>query len=321
MSFDFSKIINEEMKKAEAANNVSNGGYKTLYPFANGRFELKLIGCEKSNMIYRELTFHEQQVQNGKIKIPCLHAMYGEKCPICDMVSKVQDVTGDQNVFRKYGYKKRGIMFAKLVNVEPANYFGDNNNPPKPGEVVLFMFPKSLINNLRETILEYSDNLESLCASNESNVVTLKVSTGTNGFPQYNLYVKNLKDAMFKDENGDPDSNAYNEFITNLPDLSEMKFPSKPNEQIMNNVRALVEEINNNYFGGSVNVEIKPLDSSNGDEPSETNVWPNNKVKTDELNNVNNESNETLSMDKPECYMHNRYDDECAKCPFESTCI
>ena len=349
MAFDFTKIINDEMKKAEQAENASNSGgsgLKTLYPFNNGRFELKLIGDEKSNSIYRELTFHEQLTQNGKIRVPCLHAMYGEKCPICEMVQKVQDVLDDKNVFSKYGYKKRGIMFAKLINIEPNDYFKDNKNPPKPGEVVIFMFPKSLIANLRETILEYSDNLEKLCAANESNVVTLKVTTGANGFSQYNLYVKNTTDVMFKDEAGNPDNAAYNDFLNNLPSLNDLKFPTAPTEEHLKTIRAIVEEMNNTYFGGQVDVNVKPMVNTNtttintvakettmnnntqmssvSSDPVKENVSSTNNINTNL--NVNTASvpseNNNLSEDTPPaCFNNNKYDEECAKCPWESKCI
>ena len=148
MAFDFNKIIAEETKRQEdvARSGSGNGGigFKTVYPYANGRLEFKFIGNEPSNSLYRELVFHEYWKNKKKQKVPCLQKMYGMECPICKAVENVQDTFGADDIFRKYGFKKQGIMFAKLLNFSPDNYFGDTRNPPKPGEIVLFMFPKLL---------------------------------------------------------------------------------------------------------------------------------------------------------------------------------
>ena len=60
MAFDFSKLIADEQKKQEEQTNKSGGiGFKTVYPFNNGRLEFKFIGNEPSGLLYREVTFHQ----------------------------------------------------------------------------------------------------------------------------------------------------------------------------------------------------------------------------------------------------------------------
>ena len=185
MAFNFTDIIAAETKKQEEAARGSSGGgigFKTVYPFANGRLEFRLIGNEPSGLLYRELVFHEYWSDNKKQKVPCLRHMYNMDCPICNAVDNVQATLDDKDIFGKYGFKKQGIMFAKLISVNPDNYFGDTRNPAKPGDIVLFMFPKSVINELRNLIVEYSEDLENIFANNTARTVTLKVGTQANGF-------------------------------------------------------------------------------------------------------------------------------------------
>ena len=251
MAFNFNDIIAAETKKQEEATKGGSGGigFKTVYPFANGRLEFRLIGNEPSGLLYRELVFHEYWSDNKKQKVPCLRHMYNVDCPICNAVSNVQDTLDDKDVFSKYGFKKQGVMFAKLISVNPDNYFGDTRNPAKPGDIVLFMFPKSVINELRNLIVEYSEDLENIFANNVARTVTLKVGTQANGFPEYSFYVKGSNDTLCVDMQGNPDQTAFNEFMMKLPNLKEVKFPSSPDENMGNIHRTVVEEINRKYFG------------------------------------------------------------------------
>lgn len=262
MAFDFTKIIAEETKKQEENASTSSGGnnfgFNTLYPFGNGRLELKFIGNEPSGTLYRELTFHEYYQGKNKMKVPCLHHMYGMDCPICDAVSNVQNSLDEQNVFRKYGYKKQGIMFARLLGFAPENYFGDNKKPPKVGDVVLFMFPKSVINELRNLIIEFSDEIPDLFTNNITRSVTLKIGTQANGFPEYSFYVKGNSSPLVVDAVGNPDEAGFAAYMANMPNLNEVRFPSKPDENMMNIHRTLVEQINNEYFGTQVQAMPNP---------------------------------------------------------------
>lgn len=259
MAFNFTDIIAAETKKQEEASRISSGGgigFKTVYPFANGRLEFRLIGNEPSGLLYRELVFHEYWSDNKKQKVPCLRHMYNMDCPICNAVDNVQSTLDDKDIFGKYGFKRQGIMFAKLISVNPDNYFGDTRNPAKAGDIVLFMFPKSVINELRNLIVEYSEDLENIFVNNTARTVTLKVGTQANGFPEYAFYVKGSNDTLCVDEQGNPNQAAFNEFMMKLPNLKEVKFPASPDENIGNIHRTIVEEINRKYFGEMVGASM-----------------------------------------------------------------
>lgn len=343
MAFNFTEIIAQETQKQEqAAGNGSGGGigFKTVYPFSNGRLEFKFIGNEPSGLLYREIYFHEYWSDGKKQKVPCLHNMYGMECPICNMVNTVQDKLQNQEVFGKYGFKKQGLMFAKLVNYAPENYFGDNRNPPKAGDIVIFMFPKSVINELRNMNVEYQDELESLYTDNTSRTVTLKVSTQANGFPGYSFFVKNTQATVSVDTNGNPDDNAFAEFMRNMPNLKEVKFPAAPDENIMKIHQTIVEEISNKYFGEPIPMssnDVKPMAQPATPVNTNTNVEteasapaPTAAVNTNTASApapapvsapVTESANTEAKGERPPCFGDNKYDDVCAKCPFESECV
>lgn len=365
MAFNFNDIIAAETKKQEEAANSSSGGglgFKTVYPFNNGRLEFKFIGNEPSGLLYRELCFHEYWSDNKKQKVPCLHNMYGLDCPICNAVSNVQNTLDDKDIWGKYGFKKQGIMFAKLVGFSPDNYFGDQrNNPPKVGDIVLFMFPKSVIAGLRDLIIEYQEDVENIFTNNNTRVVTLKVGTQANGFPEYTFYVKGNTDTLCIDTAGNPDQAAFNEFMAKMPNLNEVKFPSNPDENMMNIHRTVVEEINRKYFGAAVtgaspmptptqmtsapvnNVNTAPTNVASGTQaPVNTqvqtpvqpaapaqNVAPAAPVNPAPVAETpvapapvaNNVAAEDPRGQRPPCFGNNEYNDKCAACPWDNECV
>lgn len=342
MAFDFTKLIKEEQKKQEETSSRSGGiGFKTAYPFNNGRLELKLIGNEPSGLLYREVMFHQYYSDGKKNKVPCLHQMYGMNCPICNAINNVQDKLGDDKVYGTYGTKKQGFMFAKLLNYSPENYFGDTKNPPKPGEIVIFMFPKSVINELRNMIIEFQDELDTIFTNNSTRNVTLKVTTGSNGFPEYNFYVKNNESVLCVDANGNPDQAAFNDYMSKMPDIRTIKYPDKPDDDMMKIHRAIVEEINNKYFGITTstppmndpqpmindNVTNNYNQSVNSNTVNETVNAPNTNVTNNNVQaNVSNTNQENVTAEdprgvRPPCFGNNEYNEKCSQCPWDAECV
>lgn len=342
MAFNFTKLIEDEQKKQNSTRSNGGGtGFKTVYPFNNGRLELKLIGNEPSGLLYREVMFHQYYADGKKNKVPCLHEMYGLDCPICNAVRNVQDKLGDDKVYGTYGTKRQGFMFAKLLGYSPENYFGENKNPPKSGEVVIFMFPKSVINELRNLIIEFQDELDTIFTNNSTRNVTLKVTTGANGFPEYNFYVKNNESVLCMDANGNPDDNAFNMYMTQMPDIRTVKYPDRPDEDMMKIHRAIVEEINNKYFG--IKSSVPPMkDPQPMSYTQPTNPVPQIQKKSDpvpdfpevddlpwDTPNNESESNDVqeneVSEDprgvRPPCFGNNEYNEKCSQCPWDSECI
>lgn len=343
MAFDFSKIIAEETKKQEMSEQKQSGSssfFKTLYPFDTGRLELKLIANEPSGLIYREIIFHTYYVDGKKQTVPCLNSMYGIDCPICNAISKVNNELNIDDAYKKFGYKKRGIMFAKLLGMTPDNYFQDENkNTPRIGDIVLFMFPKSCMDELRNNvILEYQDVLDEIFSNNTTRNVSLKIVKQANGFPGYTFFVKNTESTLCENDNGEPDDMAFNEYMKNMPDLRTMKYPAEPTDEIYNTCRAVAEEINRTYFGTVSKEDIKPAapianNSSTISEPINNSeklakdipdpIVTNEDLPfnlSEEVNNSKNTEDKSTSS-RPKCFGNNKYDEECEKCPWDPQCV
>lgn len=349
MAFNFAEIIAAETKKQEdAARNSSSGGgigFKTVYPFANGRLELKFIGNEPSGLLYRELFFHEYWADNKKHNVPCLHQMYGMECPICKMIDNIQNTLDNNDVWKKYGVKTRGIMFAKLLNHTPDNYFGDTKNPPKPGDIVLFMFPKSVSTELRKLIIEFGDEIDTLFTENTTRNVTLKIGTQANGFPEYTFFVKNNSTTLCIGEDGNPDQAAFNEFMSKMPNLKEVRFPKEPNEDIMKTHRTVTEEMSRNYFGKEAvsnsfataspmgNPQAASINQPVASAPVESVNVSNSSVSMPIESSTENIPSTTVTANvppsdstsdkgtKPPCFGNNEYNEKCAACPWDNECV
>lgn len=349
MAFDFSKIVEAETKKQEQAEkSSSNLGYKTVYPFAPGRLEFKFIGNEPSGMLYRELVFHEYWADNKKQKVPCLHEMYGLDCPVCEMVHNVQTSLDDKTVWSKYGAKRQGIMFAKLLNFSPDNYFGDTKNSPKSGDIVIFQFPKSVIAEIRNLIVEFGDECNTIFTENTTRNVTLRVTDKNGSFKDYTFTVKNNSTTLCVDDNGNPDDKAFMEFMTNMPNLKDVKFPSEPKDDYLKICNTIAEEMSLKYFGdeGAKNLfknaapmgvvnntsistptttvnDINP--SMNQNDLDEINGNKTYGTVDNHMNNTVNTPNSNESVDprgpRPSCFGDNQYDDKCANCPWDAECV
>ena len=252
MAFNFASIIEEETKRAEeSSNNKQNSGYPLVYPFNTGKLEFRPIGNEVSGLLYRELFRHEFISDGRKQKVPCLNRNYGMDCPVCNMIQKVQDTFNDKYVFGKYGIKRRGILYARLISYEPANYFGDMQNPPKPGDIIMLMLPKAAVDELAALNKEFSDSLEELYTYNTARSISLTITMGNNGFKDYNFYVKNKSYAVCTNPAGEPDDAAFTELMRSMPDLREYSYSlQSPSEDHITTLKTIVEQMNREYFAG-----------------------------------------------------------------------
>lgn len=352
--FNFKDIIAKEIEKQESR---STGRYRTQYPYKNGEWQIRLIGNIPSGLIYRELFYHEYQDGKYRRKLPCLYKMYNEQCPICEEVRSLLDATGDDNIRRKYGYKTQGIMFAKLISCTPEDYFSSDatdNNYLKPGDIFLFQFPWTVTSEISNILIKGDYDPNEIFANNTGRIVRLTMSPQENNpqFVGHSLFVTNNYDTICKDENGNPDDEAFNKFMTELPDLSETRFSAKLNESDYKKAMVLQENIRREYING---VTINPIPTQsytgapvNQMPPIQTNTpvtvtQPDVKI-TNNANNVdtnlsvpfsfsqiaddNKDEDKiiripavSLSDPQPECYNHCNYGDACKQCAYNRKCL
>ena len=361
ININYKDIIAKEIKKQEETqSNSNNSGLKVFYPFTKGIVSFKFLPNESNSSIYRTIYEHKCDIGQGKsLRVPCLEQMYGVECPVCNMVRRIQKDYDDKFVFGKYGYKTRGIMYAKFVGVENPTYeeyFKGNKNAPQPGETILFMFPKACINELSNLMTELgSDESEFnyVFVNNTSRIVNLRIGEGANGFPEYRFNTTMKMYTAFKNDNDEPDNETYEKFIKELQGLDTIKYPatidSSENQKSQQHFVKILEEMSRKYYpnnafdANTVSQKLGDVlkgnpnkyedkheaeDISNYEPPMEDELpWGNDSNDIQE--NVSKGENEAPITDNsevdmtnpPPCFGDNKYDEKCGACPFTDVCL
>lgn len=308
MKFDYNALIQQAKAEMDSSNGNRNVGtqYPIVYPHVDGKLTLRILFNNKAQCVQRQVIRHETE---SKEKIPCLQA-YGTDCPACNAVKEISDLLGkDSGVFKKYGYKARGICYAVIVDHD--NTYFTKPNDPKKGDVILFMYPKTVYEKINKIVFEAGENLESVIAKNDGIPVIVTRSTGTNGFPQYDVAVfpYGTRRCFEDDENG-LGQDKFDNLLENLPNISEMVMPAQPTEEVLDKNRALADLIRQKYVSSTVvnPVGANPASMAQaGINPTANNGQP---IST----------NPTANTGKPSCYGQFDNSAKCSDCIFESDC-
>lgn len=305
--------LNEEENKKK--NREGAGGPPLVYPVENGTMRLKFLYKEEAGIIQKKITRH----QIGNDKIPCM-SMYGQECPICAEIRRVEEQYGKEcGAYAKYGYKTRGISYAVLVDHDPGMFKG--NDDPKKGDLILFMYPPSLYNEINNIIVKSGDNIESLVAANLGKTIEITRSQKGGGFPEYKINVYPYGDEKIKETDEE-----WDDFIANIPNLKEAMTPAYPTDELNDKVRAAVETIASDYASNNVmnpnsteeSIHTESQNSDNGKSIAE------NKSEDSNINKpVEGTSAPATNADgKPECFgKHSDTENRCLICPLEADCI
>lgn len=288
-------IISEEMKEASSQSDKSGNGFRILYPVNDGKIVIRLLYNLKAQAVQRRLIRHDT---GSKGKIPCL-AVYGEECPVCSAIKAAEDYKGKEcGAFSKYGFKTRGICYAQIVDA-PDSYLKGEDAYSK-GDIVMFMYPKTVYEGLNKIMIESGEHLGEIVAQNNSIPVEITRSTAKGGYPSYtvSLYPYGASRAFDTEE-------IYEQKLSELPNLYEDIVPQYPNEDIRDKAKALSETINSEYIEGSV---INPHDN----EPPKTEAQKTQDSPAQSLATSVPEVSEPDSSDNPECF--GCYDGSNRKC-------
>lgn len=312
---DFSKLrkmAQQEIDDNNSRNNNNNNGPKVFYPGSNGTVVLKILYNPKSQILQRKIIRHG--------KVPCFQ-IYGEDCPICSAIHQAEESRGkDCGAFGKYGYKTRGLAYAVILK----NDMKDSDI--QPGELVLFMYPVSIYNQINELTIKAEDHLEGLIAKNEGNVFELTRKQKSNGFPEYTISIYPYGTMKVKDT-----EEEFQQLMEGLPDLNHAIVPSDPDQESRDKARATAETILAEYVSGSV---LNPSDpsSANVSDPVKED---NNKGSLANAMNNPTTATSTPAVDRsvpsesssgndghPECFgNHCDGEEKCMICPYEIDCI
>ena len=323
LNVDLSKLrnmVSEEVEDMENRGNRDDSPYKLFYPGENGSVRVKLLFNLPSQVVQRKIIRHDP----GKgSKIPC-GDMFGEKCEICSKIKDIENSLGkDCGVFRKYGFKTRGICYAQIMDLDK-NYMKRDGHP-EVGDIVVLMYPISLYNKLAKLMNEAGDHLEDLVCKNVGKTVTITRSQVGGGAPQYDAAIYPYGDEASYKDGSDPENpqatgdELFENMMNSLPDLMDTLLPKYPDERIRTATAALVETIESEYMSGAI---MNP-----GDEPKETKqtsepAAPASKVSSEPV--AQPESAPAPSVEtsgRPECYgQHKDGDKKCMLCMEEASC-
>ena len=324
MAIDFNALVNAAQRDVQSNTNnfnekkeeVIGSEYKLLYPYAAGTIVFRLLPNNKSNTVQRLITRHkipDASNQYGSKNIICSNAHYGKSCPICNAIKNAQTMRGkDCDAFRKFGYKARGIAYAKIIQISP------EYTDVKAGDVVLLMYPKSIYTEISNVILQNSDKLEFIF--NKNNGCTFKLETKKSStFPEYsvnlNLGFNGPVLAPVKDS-----QEEYDSFLEALPSLNDQFVPEVEPEDLYNSALAAADLINVTY--GCVGEVATTINESNGSTLSNS-FNPSKLDIVDDFPASNPVSPPPSNIDgKPSCFgSHDDTSMKCNMCPHEMSCL
>lgn len=262
---DFNKLVNDS-KAVVSQNNHSTQKEETnksnieiLYPAKPGVLEFRLLPNNKSDSVQRLITRHkvpDSSNQWGSKKIICAKAHYNKDCPLCAAISNVQAVKGKKcDVFRKFGYKSRGMAYAIITKVDPE--YPDVH----VGDLVLLMYAKSVYNEISNQIVNNASNLEYIFNKNEGCTFILETKKAATGFPEYavKLNIGFNGPVMAKARETQEE---YDALLNSLPNLNETIVPSTEPEGLYNDVLAAADLVNVTY--GCVSETVSTVNKTNG---------------------------------------------------------
>lgn len=293
----------KEIDENNEIGNNNNSGYKLLYPHENGSFRIKLIFNEKSSLLQRKIVRHKID------KLPCL-SMYGQDCPICQEIRNAEESAGkDCGAFQKYGYQVRGISYGVLLSHDKGMF--EKQNDPKDGEVVLFMYPISLYNQINEEIVKSGDFIESLVGSNNGKVFEITRSQKGNGPIDYSAHVYAYGDMKVRET-----EEEFEELLQEIPSLAEAIVPANLTEENLQKTRAAAETISAEYISGKV---MNPKDESTAETPKREEN--NGQSLAGAMNPPEDSSSSSSDDGKPDCFGNHSDDNKCLACPYECDCL
>ena len=302
MDIDFGKLMDAEknMRTEDNGNNVSK--YPVIYPFKNGSIIIRLLYNPKAGINQRSVIRHDV---NDKEKVVCYHTYNAQgytECPVCEAIKYATSILGKDNttIPRRYARKDRGVCYAQLVDFSDG-YFGTTDKDPKKGDIIQFIYPKTVRSKIADIILNAGvENASKLVSDYKGMKIKITRSTGTNGFPNYDVTV----DAFGGTYQSAESQEAFDELLYSIPNLYDAVVPAEPTEEMLQKTKELAEVIKQEVASNTVvnpNTELKP------------------ETKPNNFGNVA----ETVHADnKPDCFgQFDSNSSKCSSCIYEPDCF
>ena len=240
--FDFTAAVNAAKEVVERQENregsQGKNSYTLVYPQPGQTIVVRPLFNPKSGKIVRLVNRHE--------KVPC-YRTYGVECPICKVMQQVKDMTGTDPFGRQKASKGRGICLAQYISSTNPIDKGNNQGNVQPGEIILFMFPWSVyqqINVMIQAIAQSPTGMDqAFCHAQTGFFIQVSVTgdykyTTTN--VPYMTFQSNLTDESFMS------------LLDKLESIDEMVIPSSITAEVSKQVKEYEDSIYKQYIAPRV---------------------------------------------------------------------
>lgn len=242
MAYDFQAAVNAAKEVVERQENSGEGGknytYPLVYPQAGSTITVRPLFNPASGQIVRLVQRHE--------KTPCYRS-YGIECPICKVMQQVKDMTGQDPFGRTKASRSRGISFAQYISSDNVISKGENKGNLQPGEIILFMYPWSVyqqLNQMIQAIAQTPTGMDQAFGhANTGFFVQLSVTPDFKYTATQNPYM------VFSTGQSDE---QFIQMLDNMESLMDQVIPSTITEEVDKQVNEYVDAINRQYIAPRV---------------------------------------------------------------------
>lgn len=237
MAYDFSAAIAAAQQAIEQGNNSTpTYKYPLVYPQKGSSITIRPLYNPASGQILRLVYRHE--------KTAC-YLTYNQDCPICKLHQDVKNLTG-QDIFNR---KARGICFAQYISSTNPISKGNNKGNLQSGEIILFMFPRTVYNSMNEQIQVISQNPTGMdqAFSHPEQGLYLQISVDANF--QYTTTTVPYSSYPLKNPDGtNMNDDQFMAFLDNIDNLYEQVLPKDITEETMKQVQEYCDELYKQYI-------------------------------------------------------------------------
>lgn len=241
-----------KIKKEVNESGSSSDGYKLVYP-QDGELKVKLLYNVKSQVVMRLINKHTI----GESKSVCL-SQYGKTCPVCQVVSMIENAYPNTPDLWKMKNMKRAIMFAEYISSSYVVSRTEQFNP-KRGEVILLMVPYMVYSELNQIMSEAGNDITKLISENTGRVVNITRFIDK-GRVRYSSELDKVIDSHKTCESDE----EFDKMLEDLPSLNDKIVPENFSTEIAQKAEQLAKELNTMYFSKSVSSAVNTPMSDEG---------------------------------------------------------
>lgn len=325
--YDFTAALNaakEVVERSTEQGTAKEYTYPLVYPQKGHTIVVRPLFNPASGQIVRLVRRHE--------KIPC-YKTYNVECPICKIMEQVKNSTGQDPFGRSKATRTRGICFAQYISSTNPIDKGNNQGNLQPGDIILFMFPWSVyeqINTMIQAIGQTPTGMDqAFCHAQQGFFIQV------NATADFKYSTTNVPYMTFPSRMSDDD---FMKLLDSMESLNDQVIPSTITEDVQRQVKEYEDGIYKQYISpqvpnvGNPNVMPQQMGGMTGFIPNPMGGQTTTGQPVPSLATVSNQVNDapftpTNVMPQqtngvPQCYgQHAAGTPRCIVCPLEAQCI